>query len=113
MLNLNYYPLSAPGERFPVQDPNYEARLLPRPEKDIDFFQALLEGMADIETIAYKKLVDLGAPYPKLVKSMGGGALNSSWCYIREQKLGVPVKSADLDQAAAGTALLAQATWSN
>jgi sugar (pentulose or hexulose) kinase len=111
MLNLNYYPLSAPGERFPVQDSNYEPRLLPRPEKDIDFFQALLEGMADIETIAYKKLVDLGAPYPKLVKSMGGGALNSSWRYIREQKLGVSVKSADLEQAAAGTALLAQATW--
>ncbi len=111
MLNLNYYPLSVPGERFPIQNPYLEPKMLPRPESDSDFFQALLEGMADIETMAYKKLVELGAPYPKLVKSIGGGAFNQSWSYIREQKLGIPVKKAELEQAACGTAKLAQSSW--
>ncbi len=111
MLDLNFYPLSAPGERFPIQDPTFKAKLSPRPDNEGDFFQALLEGMSDIESLAYQKLVDLGAPYPKLVKSIGGGALNKGWRYIREQKIGVPVKLADQDQAAAGTALLAQSTW--
>jgi len=108
MLNLNYYPLSSAGERFPIQDPYLEPRISPRPAEDIQFFQALLEGMADIESLAYRHLVDLGTPYPKHVKSIGGGALNQTWQAIREEKLGVPVKLADMEQAAAGTALLAQ-----
>lgn len=111
LLNLNYYPLLTPGERFPIQDPDYAPRLSPVPDNSIDFFQACLEGMSDIETMAYEKLVDLGAPYPKLIKSIGGGAHNIGWRYIRELKLGVPVKMAKLEQAAAGTALLAQTTW--
>lgn len=111
LLDLNYYPLSSPGERFPVQDPFLTAKLLPRPIADLDFFQALLEGMADIETLAYKKLVDLGTPYPKLIRSIGGGAVNASWRYIREQKLGVSVVLADQQQAAAGAAILAQTSW--
>lgn len=111
LLNLNFYPLSTPGERFPIQDPLLEPKLSPRPSEPQDFFQALLEGMADIETLAYKKLVDLGAPYPKLVISIGGGAINQSWRYIREQKLGISVTQASQQQAAAGTALLAQTTW--
>jgi len=110
MLNLNYYPLSTAGERFPIQDPYLKPRISPRPPEDIKFFQALLEGMADIEALAYRHLVDLGAPYPKHVKSIGGGALNQTWQLIREQKLGVPVKLAEMEQAAAGTALLAQKT---
>ncbi|MCU7799765.1 MAG: hypothetical protein KZQ70_06385 [gamma proteobacterium symbiont of Lucinoma myriamae] len=110
-LNLNYYPLATPGERFPIQDPLLEPELSPRPSDHQDFFQALLEGMADIETLAYKKLVDIGAPYPKLVISIGGGATNKSWRHIREQKLGISVIKASRQQAAAGTALLAQTSW--
>jgi len=108
LLNLNYYPLSTPGERFPVQNPLLKPRFLPKAASDIDFFQALLEGMADIETLAYNKLLDLGAPYPKRVISIGGGAINKSWCTIRQQKLSVPVIIAEQQQAAAGTAMLAQ-----
>ena len=111
MLDLNFYPLSSPGERFPIQDPGFEPRLSPRPEHEIDFFQALLEGMADIETMAYQRLLELGAPYPKLVRSIGGGAINKAWRYIREQKLGRPVLLSDQEQAAAGSAILAQTMW--
>ncbi|WP_198264572.1 FGGY-family carbohydrate kinase [sulfur-oxidizing endosymbiont of Gigantopelta aegis] len=110
-LDLNYYPLASPGERFPVQDPQLKARLSPRPKSELQFFQALLEGLADIEALAYSKLLDLGAPYPKLVKSMGGGAVNTAWRDIRQQKLGIPVSLATQQQAAAGVAILAQSTW--
>lgn len=111
-LDLNYYPLLSPGERFPIHDHKLEAKLSPRPAQDIEFFQALLEGMADIETLAYQRLLELGAPYPKHVKSIGGGSFNTAWQFIREQKLGRPVYLADYEQAAAGSAILAQSTWS-
>lgn len=110
-LNLGYYPLSSPGERFPVQDPALTAKFHPHPGSELDFFQAILEGMADIEHLAYQKLLDLGAPYPKHVTSIGGGALNTAWRYIRQQKLGVEVIAAKQQQAAAGAALLAQSSW--
>ena len=67
--------------------------------------------MADIETLSYQRLLELGAPYPKHVKSIGGGSFNTAWQFIREQKLGIPVYLADDEQAAAGSAILAQSTW--
>jgi D-ribulokinase len=58
---LDYYPLPKPGERFPVNDPNFQPRLEPRPTDDRIFFQAILEGIARIEAEAYAKLGELGA----------------------------------------------------
>ncbi len=113
LLNLNFYPLLTAGERFPVQDPALEPVLTPRPEKDIDYFQAILEGMADIEARAYRLLLELGAPYPKHVSSIGGGAYNRAWRYIREQKLGIPVNLAQQQEAATGSALLARTHFIN
>lgn len=110
-LNLNYYPLLMPGERFPVHNAALEPVLSPRPSENIDFFQAILEGMADIEARAYKLLLELGAPYPKHVSSIGGGACNRAWQYIREQKLGIPVKLAKQQEAAAGSAILARSRF--
>jgi len=40
---LKYYPLPATGERFPINDPDNQAVLSPRPENDGVFFQGLLE----------------------------------------------------------------------
>jgi len=110
-LKLNYYPLISPGERFPIPDPQLSPRLEPRPADNILFFQALLEGMADIEAMSYQRLLELGAPYPKLITSMGGGAKNPVWRMIREDKTGIPVKLPACDQAAAGAAILAQTEW--
>jgi hypothetical protein len=36
---LDYYPLVGPGERFPVNDPSMQPRLLPRPDDDVLFLQ--------------------------------------------------------------------------
>jgi sugar (pentulose or hexulose) kinase len=104
---LDYMPLLRPGERFPVNDPKLAPRLSPRPEDDALFLQGLLEAMARIEADAYRRLADLGAPWPSSVISIGGGAKNPAWCQIRKQILGLEVTIAARQQAAYGTALLA------
>ncbi len=104
---LDYYPLVAPGERFPVSDPALAPRLEPRPEDDLEFFQGLLEGMARIEQRAYQVLAGLGAPYPVTVRSVGGGAVNAAWRDLRARLLGVPLLTPAQHEAAYGTALLA------
>jgi sugar (pentulose or hexulose) kinase len=107
-LCLDYYPLPAPGERFPRNDPQLAPRLTPRPQDDAQFFQAMLEGIARIEREGYQRLAELGAPYPVSVRSNGGGAANTAWTEIRGQMLGVPMLAAAHTEAAYGSALLAR-----
>lgn len=107
---LDYYPLPAHGERFPVNDPNMPPRLSPRPADDVQFFQGLLEGIAAIEQQAYTLLQQLGAPAIKQVYSVGGGSINEAWTQIRQRKLGVEVLTAQ-GEAALGVALLARHGW--
>ena len=105
---LDYYPLPADGERFPLQDPKLKPRLNPRPPSDAVFFQAILEGLAAIEQRGYRLLAELGAPYPEVVLSVGGGARNPGWTQIRHRYLAVPVVKAPHQEAAYGAALLAR-----
>jgi sugar (pentulose or hexulose) kinase len=105
---LDYYPLTSPGERFPVNDPGLEPRLTPRPADDAVFFQGLLEGIARIELTGYQRLVALGAPWPGRIITTGGGAANRAWRTMRANLLGVPVVAATHQQAAYGAALLAR-----
>ncbi|NPU68262.1 FGGY-family carbohydrate kinase [Bradyrhizobium sp. 83012] len=104
---LDYYPLPKAGERFPIADPNLTPKITPRPAEDHRFFQALLEGIAGVEALAYRRLQDLGAPALRRVISIGGGAKNDGWTRIRARKLGVPVSVAAQTEASYGTALLA------
>lgn len=105
---LDYYPLTKPGERFPVNDPHLEPRLTPRPDSDVQFLHGMLEGMANIEARAYGLLRELGAAPLTKVYTAGGGSKNSAWLKIRERKLGVPVVASTQVEAAYGSALLAQ-----
>lgn len=107
-LQLDYYPLIKPGERFPDNDPHKQPRLTPRPAQDIEFFQAILEGISEIEYNAYQRLQQLGAPYPTDVTSVGGGSHNPAWTQLRQATLGVPVNTALHNEAAYGSALLAR-----
>jgi sugar (pentulose or hexulose) kinase len=104
---LNYYPLPKPGERFPIADPALPAKVAPRPSDDHRFFQALLEGIAGIEALAYRRLAELGAPKLRRVVSIGGGARNAAWTEIRRRALGVAVTVAEETEASYGAALLA------
>jgi D-ribulokinase len=105
---LDYYPLLRPGERFPINDSDLPPRLSPRPTDDSRFFQAILEGITEIEQAGYDLLHRLGAPTPRRVISIGGGAVNEPWREMREKALGVPVVRAAHQEAAYGAALLAR-----
>ncbi len=104
---LDYYPLLTPGERFPISDAKLPPRMEPRPEDDAQFLYGLLEGMARIEQQAYKRLAELGAPYPVTLRSAGGGARNPQWTTLRQRLLDVEMIPALHQEAAYGAALLA------
>ncbi|MCU0836983.1 MAG: FGGY-family carbohydrate kinase, partial [Chromatiaceae bacterium] len=105
---LDYYPLLRPGERFPVADPALHPRLEPVPADRAAFLHGLLEGIARIEALGYRRLAELGAPYPARVLTTGGGAGNPAWTAIRARLLGVPVMPAADRDAARGAAVLAR-----
>lgn len=105
---LDYYPLPAPGERFPVNDPSLAPRVSPRPDDDIRFLHGLLQGLSRIEADGYAKLAALGATPLKSVITCGGGAGNPAWLEIRRRMLAVPVTVARHTEAAYGAALLAR-----
>jgi sugar (pentulose or hexulose) kinase len=104
---LDYYPLPARGERFPISDPALMPRMTPRPDDHAVFLQALFEGIARIEALGYRRLSELGGPGLTGVATVGGGAANESWRRIREVTLGVPIVTSEHDEAAVGVARLA------
>ncbi|HTF79004.1 MAG TPA: FGGY-family carbohydrate kinase [Bradyrhizobium sp.] len=104
---LDYYPLPAPGERFPINDPTLPPRMTPRPADDAVFLQALLEGIARVEALGYRRLAELGGPPLTSVATVGGGAANECWSRIRAAALGVSLKMPESDEAAVGVARLA------
>lgn len=106
---LEYYPLIAPGERFPINDPHLPPRLEPRPTNPVEFLHGLLEGIAKIEARGYELLQLLGGDNRlKIVYTAGGGAKNPTWTKIRQRQLRVPVMPSTQTAAAYGTALLAK-----
>jgi D-ribulokinase len=104
---LHYYPLPKPGERFPINDAAMQPKLSPRPDADHVFLQAMFEGIADVEALGYRRLVELGASPLKTMRTSGGGAANEVWTAIRLQKLGVAAVASASEHAAMGTARLA------
>ena len=106
---LDYYPLAAKGERFPINDPDMDGCLEPRPDDDSVFLYGLLDGIAAIEARGYHRLHELGAPWPISIRTVGGGAKNPTWEKIRARHLSVPMLKADFEEAACGAARLARA----
>ncbi len=104
---LNYYPLPKAGERFPVNDSKLEPRMTPRPLRDEIYLQGLLEGIAEIEALGYRRLAELGASPLVSIRSAGGGAGNDTWTAIRLRKLKVTALPSASEHAAMGTARLA------
>ncbi|MBT7307780.1 MAG: FGGY-family carbohydrate kinase [Gammaproteobacteria bacterium] len=108
---LNYYPLPASGERFPISDPNYPPQLSPRPREDHRFLQGMLEGLSRIEQQGYQKMVELGAPPPGKIYSAGGGSQNQPWMQIRQRLIDVPIVLSQHPDAAYGAAWLTMREW--
>jgi D-ribulokinase len=106
--HLDYYPLLKPGERFPINNPNLNPRLEPRPDDPVQFLQGLLESLSRIEAQGYQLLQSYGATPLAAVYTAGGGAQNKTWEAMRQRYLQVPFRQPRHTQAAYGTALLAQ-----
>lgn len=104
---LNYYPLLKPGERFPINDPDFAGSLSPRPEDDAEFLAGLFDGIAAIEAICYREIEGRGGSYPRRIFSAGGGAKNPTYSAIRSRHLGVQVERSKADDAAIGAARIA------
>jgi sugar (pentulose or hexulose) kinase len=104
---LRLRPLPARGERFPVDDPELEPVLEPRPVSDALYLQALLEGLTALELAGWQRLQALGMEPLQRVISLGGGARNPQWRRMRERALGVPVFNRPRLSAARGMAQLA------
>ncbi len=104
---LDYYPLPKAGERFPINDPDMRPRMAPKPDDERIFFQAILEGIAAIEALGYRRLSELGASPLASIRSVGGGAANDKWTAIRLKALRVPALASASEHAAMGTARLA------
>lgn len=104
---LDYYPLIKPGERFPQANPQLLPRMTPRPANDVEFLQAILEGMSRIEYQGWQRLKELGAPWPKSLRTVGGGSHNPAWMQMRQKLMNVPMPPPRHGEAAYGAALLA------
>jgi xylulokinase len=103
---LRLRPLPSCGERFPVDDPQLEPILTPRPVSDALYLHSLLEGLTAIEHAGWQRLTSLGADPPMKSVTLGGGARNPQWRRLRERQLGVPIRSCNTPPAA-GVARLA------
>lgn len=105
---LDYYPLLKAGDRFPINDPQLQPRLQPRPDSPVDFLHGLLESMARIEAQGYGLLQQLGVTPIQKIYTVGGGAQNQVWTKIRYRHLQIPITSSTQTEAAYGSALLAK-----
>lgn len=104
---LDYIALPSKGERFPINDPNLEPKLEPRPKDDAIFLQGMLEALSRVEARGYEILEEFGASKLTEVVTCGGGASNEVWTEMRRKLLGVPVRAAINGEACYGAALLA------
>tara|TARA_Y100001968_G_scaffold129749_1_gene118478 strand:- start:3460 stop:4707 length:1248 start_codon:yes stop_codon:yes gene_type:complete len=103
---IKLLPLPFKGERFPINDPNLEPILTPRPISDALYLHALFEGLAEIEHKGWEKLISIGIPIPKRIISIGTGAKNIQWQKIREKILGIPIRRSIMPPAM-GVAIIA------
>lgn len=104
---LNYYPLASKGERFPVANPDLEFDDSNRPESDVIFLQGLIEGLTEIERLAFERLNELGCPEVNRIFTAGGGNQNAIWMTLREKHLHAEItQAAHIDAAYGVTRLL-------
>ena len=96
-------PLPAPGERFPIEYPDLQPIVEPRPISYALFLQGMLEGLSKLEQQGWQRLQELGASPIKRVLTVGGGACNPQWRNLRQLALGIPVLN--LPKASAATAM--------
>ncbi len=104
---LEYYPLLKPGERFPINDPEFAGKTEPRPTNDAEFLAGLFEGIADIELRCYQAIEARGGTFPNIIYSAGGGAQNEVFARMRFAKTQTSSGTSEHHEAAVGAAHIA------
>lgn len=105
-IDLDYYPLCSKGERFPINDPEKEPVLEPKPESRREYLHGILQALSKIECSGYRTMRELGASHVQEVHTAGGGAVNQIWAKMREKYIGVSVHAATNVEACFGVARL-------
>jgi sugar (pentulose or hexulose) kinase len=92
-----YYPLTKPGERFPIADFNLQPTMPIKPTHPFDisvpssahqlYFLGLIHGLIRIELLAYEKLQSLGCKPLKQIYTVGGGVHNQLWMTLRSERI--------------------------
>ena len=105
--NVLAYPLVSHGERFPFVAPQAEAFVIGEPRDEAELFAALLQGVAFVERLCLDYVDLLGAPTGGVLTLTGGATASRSWCELRADVLGRPVRLVEQPEAAVGMAILA------
>ncbi len=117
---LSYYPLSEPGERFPIADNGLKPKLPAVPSSSLDFnnpkslkehqefLLGLSLGLAQVEALALSKLQQCGDTPIQYVYSVGGGNLNPVWQWFRKQLINAEMSIVTETEAAFGVTRLVE-----
>lgn len=102
------YPLTRPGERFPIADPAFGGFGVPHSD-DPRLHAALLEGVAFVIRLGVERLAGAGLPPPDAIHLTGGGARSERWTELIAAVLDCPLVPVPDASPALGAALLAAA----
>ena len=104
------YPLVSRGERFPFSAADAEPFVTGSPVDEVDFYAALLQGVAFVERLVFDYLDLLGAATDGDLTLTGGGARSPYWSQLRADVLGRTVRLPRQAEAGLGMAVLARAS---
>ena len=119
-IDLLYYPLVKPGERFPMADSEKAPLLEPIPNSRQDYIHGILQAISNVEKTGFQVLGELGASpgQPTKVMTCGGGSKNDMWIKMRQRILcssfhddSITVERAENTEASYGAAILAALTF--
>ena len=110
------YPLTRPGERFPVADLAMANIVSGQPTDEVDAYRSVLDGVALVERLGLERLATLGVRSARHVLT-GGGSRSPVWNSIRaalvagavSAQAGAAVVLVEGAGSAVGAALLAAA----
>ena len=76
------YPLSRPGERFPIADDGFQSLRRGDPVDEVDAYRAILEGVAFVERLGLETMAGLGVRLHRHTLA-GGASQSEAWNTIR------------------------------
>lgn len=118
---VEYYPLTKQGERFPIADGSKKPILEPKLENRAEYLKAILQGIANVEKTGFQVFARLGCSpsFPSIVQTCGGGSKNKKWIQMRQRLLQtldcdneIIVMRANNAEASFGASILAASSFS-